>query len=333
MWWEPRSPEESELWERARSLVDRYRGHLADTHGEPPIARGVGAGAPLVGDAAGPGTRPGTAAFGQYWRPLVLVDDRTLPPLPPGVTRTEFGALDRESAAFDVLAGWDLDEDVLIEPVGPVIPAVQPGAEVQSPRGTATVGLPVASDLPVPNSHGFLTIAHGVGAVGSAVTVTTPGGPVTGEVQWADESAGQKVGTGGDDIALVALDPPAQLTGWLPNSGTMTPPAGPPYPTLPVDLFASQSGGVIAQVTGALLQLGDQTWQWLDCWELGVTQPLMQRGDSGSVAIEPTGVPRVLGHFVGGSAALRGVGFTHHWVQDLGQVLARHNALDSVIRY
>jgi hypothetical protein len=94
------------------------------------------------------------------------------------------------------------------------------------------------------------------------------------------------------------------------------------------------SGGVLAQVSGALLQMGDQTWQWFDCWELGVTQPLMQRGDSGALAIESSPPPRhIFGHFVGGAVALRGSGFTHHWVQDLGQVLARKAALKSMIAF
>jgi len=73
---------------------------------------------------------------------------------------------------------------------------------------------------------------------------------------------------GGDDIALVALQP-RSLAGLVQNSGTWPRPWGPPYGALPVDLYASQSGPVLAQVNGALLQLGDQSWQWLDCWELG----------------------------------------------------------------
>jgi hypothetical protein len=59
----------------------------------------------------------------------------------------------------------------------------------------------------------------------------------------------------------------------------------------------------------------------------------MQRGDSGSLAIDPTTNPQIFGHFVGGAVALRGTGFTHHWVQDLGQVLNRQPMLTSMISF
>jgi hypothetical protein len=79
--------------------------------------------------------------------------------------------------------------------------------------------------------------------------------------------------------------------------------------------------------------MGGHTWQWFNCWELGVTQPLMQRGDSGAVAIEKSANPHILGHFVGGAPALTGSGFSHHWVQDLGSVLNRQPSLDSMITF
>jgi hypothetical protein len=100
----------------------------------------------------------------------------------------------------------------------------------------------------------------------------------------------------------------------------------PPHP-------GPDGSGAVDNPSRALLQMGDRTWQWLDSWELGVTQPLMQRGDSGALAIDPTATPYIFGHFVGGNVALRGTGFTHHWVQDLGQVLARLPVLNSMIAF
>ena len=83
-----------------------------------------------------------------------------------------------------------------------------------------------------------------------------------------------------------------------------------------------------------MLQHGDNTWQWLDCWELGgVTQPLMQRGDSGALAVDPSINPSIFGHFVGGAVALRGTGFTSYWVQDLGRVLGRQPKLAGMITF
>jgi hypothetical protein len=188
-----------------------------------------------------------------------------------------------------------------------------------------------------PDHHeGFLTVAHGVGAVGSRVSIDIDrqdGEQATGTVLYRDDSArGTK---GGDDIALVGLDLYWKLRGVLANQGVQQPPPGPRYPILPVDLYGSVSGKVLGQVNGALLQLGDQTWQWLHCWELGATQPFMQRGDSGSVAIDPSGSGSIFGHFVGGAPNLRGGAgpFTHHWVQDLGQVLGRQSGLAGMITF
>ena len=154
---------------------------------------------------------------------------------------------------------------------------------------------------------------------------------MTARVSFRDESA--RGLSGGDDIAVVVLDPPHLLSAWLVNRGTQPAPSGPPYAQIAVDLFSGMSGSVLAQVSGVLLQMGDQTWQWLDCWELGATQPLMQRGDSGALAIDSSSSPYIFGHFVGGAAAMRGSGFTHHWVQDLGQVLARQPALRAMIAF
>ena len=87
-------------------------------------------------------------------------------------------------------------------------------------------------------------------------------------------------------------------------------------------------------MTAVLLQHGDKTWQWLDCWQLGgVTQPLMQRGDSGALAVDPLADPCIFGHFVGGAVALRGTGFTSYWVQDLGRVLSRQLRLAGMITF
>jgi hypothetical protein len=212
------------------------------------------------------------------------------------------------------------------------VAAVSPG-DVYNGSNRATVGLPVTIN-PLPGSsasQGFLTVAHGVGAVNTAISISTANGQATGKVTFRDESA--RTPKGGDDIALVALDPPFRLSGWLINQGAQQASQGPPYARIPVDLFGGLSGSILAQVSGVLLQMGGQTWQWLDCWELGVTQPLMQRGDSGAVALERSANPHILGHFVGGAVALRGNGFTHHWVQDLGQVLNRQPGLAATITF
>lgn len=239
---------------------------------------------------------------------------------------------DPERLDIDPLRDWGLDGDVLIEAVGPIAPAVAIGAELNA-AGIATVGLPVISSYSGPSLDAFLTVAHGVGATGSSVSVAlAAGGYGAGTVQYRDESS-RNVPGGGDDIALVTLDPGTSVHGWLTNSGNHNPAFGPPYPIEPVDLYGSQSGTVLAQITAAVLQLGDTTWQWLDCWELGATSPGMQRGDSGSLAIEPGPTPAIFGHFVGGAPALRGTGFSHHWVQDLDQVLCRHPQLAATIRY
>ena len=131
-----------------------------------------------------------------------------------------------ESAAGQALRDWQLADDVLIEPVGPIVPAVSSGDPYYP--GPATVGLPVMSQSwngDNPGSYtiaGFLTVAHGVGPVGSAVTIpAAAAGAATGHVAFRDESALSS--KGGDDIALVTLDPPHQLSGWLVNRGTSGP--------------------------------------------------------------------------------------------------------------
>jgi hypothetical protein len=129
----------------------------------------------------------------------------------------------------------------------------------------------------------------------------------------------------------VELDQPGLISGWLSNTGLQRSPSGPPYAASEIDLYAGQSGRVEGQVNGALLQLGDQTWQWLDCWELGATNPGLAPGDSGALGVSPTGPHSIFGHFVGGAIATRGSGFTHHWVQDLSQVLLRQPALASQV--
>jgi len=324
MWWEENEPV---LRDELNRLLDLYKQHLAAA-ADPLVVRGVGAGPAFVG---APG-EPLTAS--QLWQPLILIDDRSAGSQPGLPGRFNYQQLDPASPAARFLANWQVRSDTLLEPVGPVVPAVWPGDSYTS-SGTATVGLPVNVSVPpanVPNARGFLTVAHGVGPVGSTVTITTNAGPASGIVQYRDESARQP--GGGDDIALVVLGPPYQLGGrWVVNRGAQPTPNGPPYSAMAVDLYGGRSRKVIAQVNGAILQMGDRTWQWLDCWELGVTQPLMQRGDSGALAIDPTSNPYIFGHFVGGNVALRGTGFTHHWVQDLGQVLTRQPNLDSMIAF
>jgi hypothetical protein len=330
MWWEPQ-PGEEQLRAETFALLNRYVNTIGLVEPEPSVVRGVGIGAPVLSEeAVGP-------PLLRDWRPLLLIDDRsvllslTLPPVAP--VRLSLNELDPSSRAYQELLEWPLPDDVLLEPVGPILPAVQPGAAVRG-AGQATAGLPVmVNDPTIPHHHGFLTVAHGVGALGSTIYVDLQaGGQATGKVLYRDESA--RGTNGGDDIALVGLDQPWRLRGVLANQGVQQAPPGPRYPTLPVDLYGSVSGKVLAQVNGALLQLGDQTWQWLHCWELGATQPFMQRGDSGSVAIDPSGSGSIFGHFVGGAPALRGAGpFTHHWVQDLGRVLGRQPGLAGMITF
>ena len=325
MWWEPRTATEAELIGEVRRLHALYRERLGSAP-DPWVIRGIGAGPAITAPPGAP--RPPVLAHD--WYPLVLIDDRSAGALPADA-RFNFQELDKDSAAAQVLYNWQARSDTLVEPVGPIIPAVRPG-DTYSGAGLATVGLPVATNAwsaGQPDAPGFMTVAHGVGRVGSTVTLSSGG--VSARVTFWEESArGQ---AGGDDIALVVLDPPHQLSGWLVNQGPLPAPGGPPYTQAAVDLYGGMSGTVQAQVNGALLQMGDQTWQWLDCWELGVTQPLMQRGDSGSLAIDPTANPQIFGHFVGGAVALRGSGFTHHWVQDLGQVLNRQPMLKSMISF
>jgi hypothetical protein len=327
MWWEGRETETT-LGSEVSRLLTFYRQRLESSAADTLVVCGVGAGPAFDG---APAEQAGAA---QVWQPLILIEDRSAgapQSLPP---RFNYLQLDPGSQAAQVLAEWQPRWDTLVEPVGPIVPAVRPG-DSYTGAGLATVGLPVSvQNLPVnsPGAPGFLTVAHGVGAVGSAVTITTSAGNVPAHVQFRDESAHGPVG--GDDIALVVLDPPYQLVGgWVVNQGTQPAPNGPPYAARAVDLFGGRSGKVIAQVNGVLMQMGDRTWQWLDCWELGVTQPLMQRGDSGALAIDPSPTPYLFGHFVGGNVALRGTGFTHHWVQDLGQVLTRQRGLSSMIAF
>ncbi len=322
MWWEPRDEGEADLQHEVYRLLYRYQ----DSVHTDSVVRGVGAGE-VAGDRPDGSDRRSTG-----WRPLVLVDDRSVGEWSGTPARFGVGELDPRSPAAYELRSWDLDDDTLLEPVGPVVPAVSPGNPYTG-AGPATVGLPVTTQAPdgTWSGHGFLTVAHGVGQVGATVSVAGRGGPATGQVVFRDESA--RAGKAGDDIALVALDPPHTMSGWLVNQGVRPAPGGPPYTALPVDLYGGVSRGVVGQVDGVLLQHGDQTWQWRDCWSLGVTQPLMQRGDSGALAIDPGGNPFIFGHFVGGALALRGTGFANHWVQDLGQVLQRQPALDSMIRY
>ena len=272
-------------------------------------------------------------ALTEDWEPLILVE--------AGLTGTEptNGRVPWRSLADVVpdLVALEPPDGTLVELIGPLARAARPGDPLSSATaGVATVGLPIALTAPQPNgdTEGFLTVAHGTPPLGGAVSVpSAAGGTASGAVLYRDDSAAWGARGGGDDIALVTL-PPNSLAGLLNNVGVQAMPSGPPYAPLPCDLYASQSGQVLAQVNGALLQLGDRTWQWRDCWELGGTTPLMRPGDSGSVAIGPNAPHSIFGHFVGGAINLRGTGgFTHHWVQDLGQVLGRHPALASLITF
>jgi hypothetical protein len=328
MWWEPRSETESRLIGEVNRLLELYRVHVGSTTGALAI-RGIGAGPQVTSE---PEELDRALTLAQEWHPLVLVDDRLAGRPRALARRFRLQDLDPSSVAAGVLADWRPSEDLLVEPVGPIVPAVRPGNRYQG-AGPATVGLPVTAGPPGPQ-QGFLTVAHGVGNVGSPVTISASAGAAHGTVSYRDESA--LLPNGGDDIALVLLDPPHQLAGWVVNQGPQPVPTGPPYPASAVDLFGSVSGTVLGQVSGVMLQMGDLTWQWLDCWQLGVTQPNMKRGDSGALAVIPTALPSpyILGHFVGGDVAMRSnTGFANHWVQDLGRVLGRHPALTSMIAF
>jgi hypothetical protein len=332
MWWEPRSEREFTLQQSVLGMAAVYRELRSRAEGTP--IRGIGAGRaqPVTGRlVSGRGGRTSELSLLEDWRPLVLVDVAAVtadarsvrvPWEPVAETVTDLYALEPSPGT-------------LVEAVGPIAPAVRPGNPVTSPSaGVATIGLPVVLNARQPNgdSEGFLTVAHGTPTSGP-VTVTSVGGAaISGSVAYRDISADSGGSSGGDDIALVTL-PAGSLAGLVPNSGVLSPPPGPPYAAMPCDLHAGQSGHVLAQVNGALLQLGDSTWQWGDCWELGGTTPGMRPGDSGALAVGPTAPYPIFGHFVGGSVNLRGPGFTHHWVQDLGRVLTRHPGLAAMITY
>lgn len=349
MWWEPRSDAEAALQRSVQAMRDRYRRQLS-FGGPSSTARSLAVAGPGPGGTSirgiGAGSRwpatpvppdrllgRGGVAIAEEWQPLVVVDAGALGTAAPA-GRVPWTDVADSPAAADLQA-LEPTPDTLVEAVGPIATAVTPGDPATSAAaGVATVGLPVTITVPTPTgaNQGFLTVAHGTPSPGGTVaTVSAAGLPVTGTVVFHDDSARANPG-GGDDIALVAL-PAGALTGWVQNAGAQAPPTGPPYQTLPVDLYASQSGHVLAQVNGALLQFGDQNWQWQDCWELGGTTPGMRPGDSGSLAVGPTAPHPLFGHFVGGAVNLRGAGFTHHWVQDLGRVLARQPGLDAMIRF
>ena len=55
------------------------------------------------------------------------VDDRSIGSSPATRGRFEYRELDVESAAGQALRDWQLADDVLIEPVGPIVPAVSSG--------------------------------------------------------------------------------------------------------------------------------------------------------------------------------------------------------------
>jgi hypothetical protein len=346
MWWPAGSDEERALRATVHTLLARYR-ELLTMPGDLPL-RGIGAGAAdptprssrfaLGRPSMSSSQRESGPGFAQQWLPLVLVDAALMQPVPPDVRRLNWRSVDPRSPVGQALQALEPPPNCIVEPIGPLAAAVAPGCTTAaSGVGVATVGLPVSITDPnlASTPQGFLTVAHGVPDpnLGQRTTVTVAnraGSALTGDVAFWDESARLKAN--GDDIALVALRT-GQLAGWLVNTGTQPAPAGPPYATLPVDLYAGQSHNVVAHVSGALLQLGDQTWQWLDCWELGATTPAMRPGDSGALAVGPAVPHTLFGHFVGGAVSLRGGGFTHHWVQDLGQVLQRQPILRKMITY
>jgi hypothetical protein len=255
MWWEQRSEAGSSLATEANRLHALYKDRL-QSPSDRWVIRGVGAGPTLVST---PGEQPRTASLAQEWHPLILIDDRSVGAQQTLSARFSYLELDTGSLAAQVLGNWQLRADTLVEPVGPLVPAISPG-DTYNGSGQATVGLPVTMSGSSPGSNpgapGFLTVAHGVGVVGSAVTISASGGSVPAHVSFRDESA--RGLTGGDDIAVVVLDPPNVLSGWLVNQGTQPAPAGPPYAQQAVDLFGGMSGSILAQVSGALLQMGDQ---------------------------------------------------------------------------
>lgn len=355
MWWPAESDAEAALRETVQRLLDRYQEQLSAGSNTP--LRGVGAGPaeqsgprPWLEKRAFAGAHGGDVVEWSYqdvepWYPLVLVDAASMQPIPPGVRRLNWQQVDPRSLAAAALQAMEPPSDCLVEPIGPIVPTVAPGCVAAAQGfGSVTVGLPVTITDPA-WAHlpaGFLTVAHGTpdraqspAGKGPAVTVVNrAGAQLTGEVAYWDESARTAYPNPADDIALVAL-PQGSLAGGLLNIGTQGTLSGPPYPTLQVDLYGGRSRNVLGQVSGALRALGDSTWQWRDLWDLGATMPVMQKGDSGSLAVGPAVPHSVFGHFVGGALPPpgRGNGFTSHWVQDLGQVLAQHPGLSGMITF
>jgi hypothetical protein len=93
MWWAPRDDQEAFVREVASYLLGQYHRHL-EAGGQ--VVRGVGSGSLVAEPGAGP-------IPGLEWRPMVLIDDRSLP-LPAGSPRRfEFAELDRDSLAYSVL--------------------------------------------------------------------------------------------------------------------------------------------------------------------------------------------------------------------------------------
>src|SRR5215471_8240302 len=120
MWWEARQNEGS-LISEVKRLHSRYQAGLS-TEPDALIIRGVGAGSRL----GAPIDRP-TPALREEWRPLVLIDDRSVGRQQPAALRFPYSELDPDSVAAQVLRGWSLTAETLIEPVGPIVPAVGPG--------------------------------------------------------------------------------------------------------------------------------------------------------------------------------------------------------------
>ncbi|MGH8834903.1 MAG: hypothetical protein ACRDWG_07900 [Actinomycetes bacterium] len=134
---------------------------------------------------------------------------------------------------------------------------------------------------------------------------------------------------GGYDYAVVWLDHDHDTIGAITHSGTQPAPAA-PYQVMTVDVYGRMPVPVrrSGPVTAALAQLGDATRQWLNCWQFA-SQPTMQQGDSGSVALGSSGssANRVFGHFVGmsvtvGMPVFAGQAAAHQYVQDLRSCLA-----------
>ncbi|MGW2251400.1 hypothetical protein ACWCXH_14475 [Kitasatospora sp. NPDC001660] len=120
---------------------------------------------------------------------------------------------------------------------------------------------------------------------------------------------------GGYDYAVVKLDDRNDRVATVTHTGPT--PAPPPHQVLAADVYGGPSRRQQGTVSGALVLTGDGKRQWLNVWQFGPSG-LLQRGDSGSLALVTSGAHQgsLLGHFVGG-AGTSPRRFDHQYIQDL----------------